>query len=470
MSDFRALIVDDEKTYATALSRALKRRDVECDIALDAESALTMARSAGPFAVVLLDNRLPDTLGLRIIPRLRAIMPGAGIVMMTAYESIEDAVEAMRLGAEDYVAKSTHTEPIVARVLEVRERILARSAYDPHIPTSREDALLGTSDVMRSVRDRLVEVASSSETPVLIVGETGTGKGLAARFVHSKGPHAGSPFVTLSCSSGTVGPADAAIFGRIRHTVSGAEIIESGILETAGIGVLLLDAIDEAPERLQKMLLGVIESGTFRRMGASDEVAFRARVVATASRLSGPGDVHEGLVRRLDVFPITLPPLRERGDDVMVLTAFFIEHFAGRMGKSAGPVPDDVASLLRAYDYPGNVRELKNIVERAMIMMKGDRLYPEHLPERVLRHKSDPASTPPAEPTPAHGSPPVGGQGLGIEFVPGVDTIDSVEKRLIVRALEMSAGVKSRAAKLLGISRFQLLRRLEKYGLEPGER
>jgi DNA-binding NtrC family response regulator len=463
MDEFKALIVDDEKTYAAALARALRRRGVECEIALDAETALAKARSTGPYQVVLLDNRLPDDLGLRIITRLRAIMPGTGIVMMTAYESIEDAVEAMRLGAEDYAAKSTHTEPLVARVLEVRERMLARAGYDPDVPVGAEEALMGTSDAVRSVRDRLDEVASSPLTPVLLVGETGTGKGAAARYIHRKGSDPASAFVTLPCSTGPAGPADSALFGRIRHTVSGGEVIEEGVLDAAGEGVLFLDGIDEAPDRLQRMLLGVFGSRRFRRVGSSDEVTFRARIVAGASRMPEQGVLHERLVQQLDVFPVRLPALRERREDIVPLADVFIDHFARRMGKTVSHVSDDVAAMLSSYDFPGNVRELRNIVERAVIIVRGGSVYPEHLPERVRQGSSGAREE--DEDAPPDGDDAAGG-GLGVEFVPGVDTIDSVEKRLIVQALSMSGGVKSRAAKLLGISRFQLLRRLEKYGLD----
>lgn len=470
MNEFKALIVDDEKTYAMALSRAMKRRGVQCEMVHDADSALLRARSAGPYQVVLLDNRLPDDLGLRIIARLRAIMPSAGILMMTAYESIEDAVQAMRLGAEDYVAKSTHTEPIVARVLEMRERMLARTLYVPGTPSMQDEALMGNSDAMRSVRDRLDEAAVATDTPVLLVGETGTGKSSAARYIHQKGPDPSSPFVTLSCASGPAGPADAVLFGRIRHTVSGGELVEDGVLESAADGLLLLDAIDEAPERLQKMLLAVLQSRSFRRMGASTEVDFSARVVATVDRMPEKGRLHEKLLQQIDVFPIHFPALRERGDDVLLLANLFIQHLGNRMGKEVKPIGGDVESLLRDYDFPGNVRELRNVMERAMIVVRGDRIYPEHLPERVLRHNARRASSTPGGQAPdasekQPGETDVAG-GLGIEFVPGVDTIDSVEKRLIVQALRMSGGVKSRAAKLLGISRFQLLRRVEKYGLD----
>ncbi len=467
MSDFNALIVDDEKTYATALARALRRRDVECDVALDAESAVSKARSAGPYQVVLLDNRLPDTLGLRIIPRLRAIMPGAAIVMMTAYESIPDAVEAMRLGAEDYISKSTRTEPIVARVMEARERMLARDGYDPSIPPGHDEALLGQSEIMRTVRDRLDEVASSPATPVLLAGEVGTGKSVAARYLHRRGHPTGAPFVTLNCAAGPAGPADSVVFGRIRHTVSGGDVIESGVIEAAGDGVLYLDAIDEASDRLQKMLLGVLESGTFRRVGSSEEIAFKARTVASARTVPASGKLHDRLVQRLDVFPVTLPPLRERGDDILALSNLFIDHFNGRMGKSVAHIDGPVVETLSAYDFPGNVRELRNIIERAMILVRGERIFPEHLPDRVMRDGGRQSSIPP-EPGEEDSSTPErrDGQGLGIDFTPGVDTIDSVEKRLIVQAMDLSDGVKSRAAKLLGISRFQLLRRLEKYGLE----
>jgi two-component system response regulator AtoC len=466
MTDFRALIVDDEKTYATALARALKRRGIECEVAFDADGALGKSRSAGPFHVVLLDNRLPDTLGLRIIPRLAAIMPSTAIVMMTAYESIPDAVEAMRLGAEDYISKSTRTDPIVARVLEVRERLLARVGYDPSVPAGRDEMLLGQSDVMRQVRDRLEEVARVRGTPVLLIGEHGTGKGVAARYIHRRGHPPNAPFVMLNCASGPAGPADSMLFGRIRHTVSGSDVVESGILDSAGDGILYLDGIDESPDRLQKMLLGVLESRTFRRVGSSEEIEFGARVVASTRTHRLPGKLHERLHQRLNVFPVTLPPLRERGDDIVLLADLFIDHFNARMGKAVGHIDGPAAEVLEAYDFPGNVRELRNIVERAMILVKGRHIFPEHLPERVLRDGTERVSSIP--PPDDAGEQPAAGtdQGLGIEFTPGVDTIDSVEKRLIVQAMELSGGVKSRAAKLLGISRFQLLRRLEKYGLE----
>lgn len=468
MGDFQTLIVDDEKTYATALARALRRRGMECDVALDAESAMSKARSAGPYQVVLLDNRLPDTLGLHIIPRLRAMMPSSAIVMMTAYESIPDAVEAMRLGAEDYISKSTRTEPIVARVMEARERMLARDGYDPAMPAGRDEALLGQSENMREARDRLDEVASSPATPVLITGETGTGKGVAARYLHRRGHGPNAPFVTLNCAAGPAGPADSVLFGRIRHTVSGGDVVEDGILGSAGEGVLYLDAIDESPDRLQKMLLVVLETRTFRRVGSSEEIAFKARVVASARTSPLPGKLNERLLQNLDVFPVTLPPLRQRGEDVVLLADLFIDHFNVRMGKHVEHLSGPVVEALMAYDFPGNVRELRNIMERAMILVRGARIYPEHLPERVLRDGGRRSSIPEPEGVEeGMGRERAGeGQGLGIDFTPGIDTIDSVEKRLIVQAMQMSDGVKSRAAKLLGISRFQLLRRLEKYGLE----
>ncbi len=472
MTAFRALIVDDERTYAGALSRALRRKGVECDLADDSEVALAKARTSGPFQVVLLDNRLPDTLGIRIIPRLRAIMPGCGVVMMTAYESIPDAVEAMRLGAEDYIAKSTRTDPIVARVLEVRERMLARVSYDPAMPEGREEALLGNSDIMREVRARLDEVASSPDTSVLLLGENGTGKSVAARYIHRRGVPAGAPFATLNCLAGPAGPADGVLFGRLRHTVSGTEVVEPGILDSARDGVLYLDAIDEAPDRLQKMLLGVLESRSYRHLGSSEEVPFVGRVAASARRLPLPDFLHDRLVHTLSVFAITLPPLRDRGEDIVLLANLFIDHFNTRMGKAVQHVEDNLASLLSAYDFPGNVQELRNIVERAMILVRGDRLYPEHLPERMAGEgRSRPpmrAARPQDASSQDQGRPRPSGeaQGLGIEFIPGVDTIESVERRLIVQAMEVSGGVKSRAAKLLGISRFQLLRRLEKYDLD----
>jgi len=450
---FRVLVVDDEELYAQAIADELARWGVRSDLAFTCAEALARVRSdAVHFDAILLDHRLPDQEGLAIIPPLLAHQPEAAIIMMTAYHTIPNAVQAIRLGAEDYIVKETSTQPIIDRVLEVRDRVAARAGADGW-SEHRRGGLLGRSEKMRQVAEQLKKIAKSPETTVLMTGETGVGKEVAARTLHQMSRPSGSPFIAVDCVALPSNLAESLLFGHERGAFTGADQARAGAFEEAGEGTVLLDEIGDM-DALQGKLLRVLESRVFARVGSVRELPLKARVIAATNQdleaMVSQGRFRHDLYQRLCVFPIHIPTLRERGQDVLLLADHFRTFFAAKLGKEIGPLSEEVSARLMAYSYPGNVRELKNVIERAVIMADEGAIALRHLPRRVLAAQDEGAEA---------GSVPV-------DFRPGVDTLESLEKRMIRHALAQAKQVKTEAAKLLGISRFQLLRRMERHGLK----
>jgi DNA-binding NtrC family response regulator len=466
--EFRALIVDDEETYARSLKRLLGRRGVHADHAATAADALVRVRKRA-YDLVVLDYLLPDGSGLDLIPPVAALRPAPRVLMMTAFGTIENAVEAMRRGAWDYLTKSTAIDDIVERVLDAQRVAQARLALGPDggapldEPRAQLPGLLGDSPAMAAARARISDVARAPETTVLLTGESGTGKGVAARAIHALGPRAAEPFVALDCVALPPTLAESELFGHEKGAFTGADKTKPGKLEACGRGTVLLDEIGDMEAALQGKLLRVLEERTFERVGGLKSIPMNARVIAAShrdlGRLVEEKRFRLDLYHRLMVFPIHLPPLRERGDDVLSLAEHFVAEFAGRLGKRFGRLGAEVRDALSAYDFPGNVRELKNVVERAVILAPGRELTLDLLPERVFatRRSASPLSAEPAT-TAREGA-------LNIAFRPGTDTLDALERKLLEEALRMAGGKKSRAAALLGISRFSLMRRVEKHRL-----
>ncbi|MBI5542747.1 MAG: sigma-54-dependent Fis family transcriptional regulator, partial [Deltaproteobacteria bacterium] len=383
---FTALVVDDEELYAQAIRRELERAGVVCELAFSAREALHKAESQR-YQTILLDHRLPDDDGLRLIPLLLARQHGAALIMMTAYQTIPNAVEAIRLGADDYLVKETSLQPLVQRVLELQRREELRRAAGTGQDLPRQ-TLLGRSPKMAEVVAQLQKTARSPETTVLINGETGVGKEVACRFLHSASRPEASPLVAVDCLALPENLAESLLFGHEKGAFTGADQSRAGAFEEARDGTAFLDEIGDMSSALQGKLLRVLESRVFRRVGSSKEIPLRARVVAATNRdlreLVEQGCFRQDLYQRLSVFPVVIPPLRERGDDVLVLAEHFRAFFAEKLAKEVEPLSEAVAERLMAYDYPGNVRELKNIIERALISAEGSRIEVKHLPQRVL--------------------------------------------------------------------------------------
>jgi DNA-binding NtrC family response regulator len=452
---FRTLVVDDEELYAQAIGRELGRLGVSYDLAYSAREALRRVE-AQHYQAILLDHRLPDDDGLRIIPLLLARQHGASLIMITAYQTIPNAVEAIRLGADDYVVKEPSIQPLVDRVLELRRRDSLRRAADGWQEHQR-GGLLGRSAVMVEAVEQLQKIARSPETTVLFTGETGVGKEVACRYLHQASRPPGSPLTAVDCLALPENLAESLLFGHEKGAFTGADQTRVGAFEEARDGTVFLDEIGDMSAALQGKLLRVLESRVFHRVGGAREIPLRARVVAATNRelraLVDAGGFRLDLYQRLSVFPIHIPPLRERGDDILLLAEHFRAFFAGKLGRPSEPLGEAVAERLRSYDYPGNVRELKNIIERAVISTESARIEVRHLPQRLLEAARRPAAT----------EPP-----LPFDFVPGIDTLGSLEQRMIKQAMRRAGGVRTEAARLLGISRYQLLRRMEKYGIRDG--
>ncbi len=454
--EFRVLVVDDEELYAQAIGRELRKKKIDCDLAYSAREALDAAAKR-PYPVILLDHRLPDEDGISIIPVLLATQISTSIIMMTAYETIQNAIQAIRQGAEDYIVKETSTKPIVARVAEIRKREEVRrrnEGWQEH----RREGLLGKSAGILRVIEQLEKVAASPDTTVLITGETGAGKEVAARHLHRISTADPAPFISVDCVALPGELVESLLFGHERGAFTGADRAREGAFYEAGEGTLLLDEIGDMDLFLQGKLLRVLESRTYQRVGSVKEYPVRCRVVASTNRdlaeLCEKGAFRFDLYQRLAVFPIHVPPLRERGRDILLLSGHFMDFFGSKIGVNLDPLAEDIQKRLLDYDYPGNVRELRNMIERAVILAEEGRIDLQHLPERILRQDRPPAT----------------GESIPFDFVPGVDSLESLEMRMIHQALKQAKGVKAEAARMLGISRFQLLRRMEKHGLTEGKK
>ncbi len=448
--EFRVLVVEDERLYARALLRGLRQQGVAGDLAPSGAAARALAEG-NLYGAILLDHKLPDADGLELIPLLLGRQPKAAVIVMTAFETIENAIHAIRLGAEDYLVKETRIAPIVERVLELRRRTELRAAWT-RAGALEAALLLGDSPGLQRVVEDLQKVARAPDTTVLLTGETGVGKEVAARQLHAltAAGEPARPFVTVDCIALPGALVESMLFGHMKGAFTGADRTREGAFNDAGNGTLFLDEIGDMEPALQGKLLRVLESRTYQRVGAFEDLPFHARTVAATNRdletEAAAGRFRFDLFQRLSVFPIHIPPLRERGEDVLLLAEHFVETFARRMGQVPEPLCPEVRERLLAYDYPGNVRELKNIIERAVVLGGSGRIEASHLPERLHR-----AAAPRS--------------GVPIDFIPGVDTLATVEIKMIRHALDQAGGSRTEAARLLGISRFQLLRRLEKHGL-----
>jgi len=462
--EFRTLIVDDEETYAASLKRLLARRGVRADVAGTFADGLLLAKKH-QYDLVILDYMLPDGNGLDLIEPIRALRPAPTVLMMTAFGTIENAVEAMRRGAYDYVTKSTELPAIVERVVDAEKIARARVDTETTAAMVAEEAakfsgLLGESASIKEALRRIAEVARAPDTTVLLTGESGTGKGVAARAIHALSARNKEPFVAIDCVALPATLAESELFGHEKGAFTGAADKKPGKLEVAGRGTVLLDEVGDMEPALQGKLLRVLEERTFERVGGVKPIEMGARVISASHRDLGAlveeNKFRLDLYHRLSVFPIAIAPLRARGEDVVVLANHFIGEYASRMQKKIAPIGGGVRAMMLAYDWPGNVRELKNVIERAVILAATE-ITPDLLPDRMRE-------APRAQGPIKLGMPESRG-GLMLEFRPGQDTLDDLERRLLEEALRMAGGKKAKAAEILGISRFALLRRVEKFNL-----
>jgi DNA-binding NtrC family response regulator len=445
------LIIEDDATLRLTLGGFLRRLGFAIDEAASGEQGLTLAQERR-HDLVLLDLRLPGIQGLDVIARLREIDEGALVVTMTAYPEVRTAVAALKAGAYDYINKPFDLEDLaslIGRALETRSLRHEVEWRRAQSSVCALDGLMGDSPAYRELAAVTQKIAAS-RVPVLIRGESGSGKERVARAIHCQSPRSGGPWVTLNCSALPEGLMESEMFGHEKGAFTDARQQKRGLLELADGGTLFLDEIGDLSLTLQPKLLRVLETHSFRRLGGSREIEVDLRFVSATHRnlpdMVRTGRFREDLYYRLNVGAIDVPPLRARREDIPALARHFIHEAALAMGSAPPGLPESVKLMLCEYPWPGNVRELRNVLERAVILCDGGVLGPALLPPEISRA---------AVPAAARMAVPEGRPA----------TLAEVELAHIRTVLAQCGGNKTRAAELLGISRLTLRNKLKDLGL-----
>jgi DNA-binding NtrC family response regulator len=454
----KILVVDDEKLIRWSVSERLQRDGYEVLAAESGEQALELVAQSTP-DLMLLDVRLPGMDGLTTLQRSLGLHAEMAVIMMSAHSTVDNAVEAMKIGAIDFLVKPFPFQSLDAAVQRALQNARTRRQIAALTSERRGEAanhgqLIGRSPVVEQIRGMVSRLAGSDATTVLIEGESGSGKEVVARAIHFESGRAERPFLQVNCAALPEQLLESELFGHERGAFTDAHAQKKGLFESAEGGTVMLDEIGDLPPGGQAKLLRLLENKTFRRVGGVTELRADVRVLA-ATNVNLEERVAEGRFRadlffRLNVVRIRMPALREHFDDVPLLVAHFVAKFNQEMKRQVKGVSPAAMDHLQAYHWPGNVRELRNVVERAFILhASADEIRPEHLPAE-LKKTPAPRKTDKLVPH-------VPDQGLVLE---------DVEKRLIVEAMERASGNQSKAARLLGISRDTLRYRLKKHGMQ----
>jgi DNA-binding NtrC family response regulator len=418
---------------------------------LEAGTAREALEQAGGADLILLDFKLPDGDGLMVLKQIKETAPETLVILMTAFSTVESAVEAMKLGAYHYINKPFNLDEMAMLV----EKALETSQLRREVRTLRRtneqeygfDAIVGQSPAMQQIKALLARVAASPASTLLLTGETGTGKDLAAKAVHYHSTRASRQFVNITCSALPEQLLESELFGHERGAFTDARQQKRGLFETADGGTVFLDEIGEMTAALQAKLLRFLEEKTFKRVGGLADLRVDVRVIAATNRNLedevAAGRFREDLFYRLQVMPVHLPSLRERRGDVSLLAGYFVDRFNREFRKRVRGLSPAALEILQQYGWPGNVRELRNAIERAMLLIDREWLEPEHF------------TTLTRTVTPTQFRLPESGVNL-----------DEVERQLVTQALERAGGNQTQAAQLLGINRDQVRYRIEKFGLK----
>jgi DNA-binding NtrC family response regulator len=448
----KILVIDDEKLVRWSLQQKLIHEGYDVETAPSGEEGVHLIR-ADSFDLVLLDLRLPGMDGVQVLREIKGMEKEVSVIMLTADTEISKAVECIRLGAHNYLCKPFEFDEVNAAIEKAREELkLRREVVRLRRLQSRRyglDNLVGQSQLMRSVRELIARVAESDATTVLIEGENGTGKELAARAIHFGSARANQPFMDINCSAVPENLFESELFGHERGAFTDAKSAKKGLLELADGGTLLLDEVGDMKPTLQAKLLRVMETRQFRRVGGTQDIPVDVRVIASTNKDLGravaAGQFRQDLYYRLKVISITMPVLREQTDDIPTLATYFLKQFAQEFSKPVKTLSPEATATLQRYNWPGNVRELRNVIERLVILEREPVVSPAHLPAE-LRMQVKP-----------------GGKSL-IELPPNGVVLTDVERELVFQAMERAGNNQTRAAELLGLERDALRRRLVKYG------
>ncbi|MBP8985802.1 MAG: sigma-54-dependent Fis family transcriptional regulator [Syntrophobacterales bacterium] len=447
----KILVVDDEANMRLVLSALLKKGGYEV---VEAENGLEALRvlKAGDVDVVVTDLRMPKLDGMGLLEEVVEDYPSTPVIMITAHGTVATAVDAMKKGAFDYITKPFDQNEL-KRVIRKALKTSALNEEELVVGPGEIDryGIIGSSKPMLEVYEAVKRVAPTTTT-VLLTGETGTGKDLIAQAIHRNSPRKDNPFIKINCAAIAETLIESELFGYEKGAFTGAGTTKPGRFELAHKGTLFLDEAGDIPKDMQVKLLRVLEDQEFERVGGLKTIKVDVRLVAATNR-NLLQDVKEGRFRedlfyRLNVFPIRLPPLRERREDIVPLAEYFLEKFNGKHGRSVRHIDNRVKELLVVYDWPGNVRELEHMMERVVLMAKDDTVTPEDVPEEVRFRQA---------------VPPEKTEKPFKEFIKS--RTEEVEKQLIVRVLEECGGNVTRAAQQLGFSRKGLQLKMIKYNL-----
>ncbi|HHT9126567.1 MAG TPA: sigma-54-dependent transcriptional regulator [Candidatus Brocadiia bacterium] len=448
------LIVDDEETIRLSLKEALSEEGHEVIDARNSDEAFKKIEDILP-DLILVDLRMPGMNGMTLLEKVKAKDPTMLVIVMTGYGTIDSAVEAMKLGAYDYLAKPfklDHLKLVVAKALgaqALRREVLELRAQQRDYGGYSNGVLVGQSEQMKRIYRFIKQVSRSSTSTVLIHGESGTGKELVARAIHNTSSRKDYRFMEINCAALTESLLEAELFGYEKGSFTGAAATgKLGLFEVANKGTVFLDEIGEMSISLQAKLLRVLQEWRFKRVGGVNDIEVDIRIIASTNR-NLEEEVKQGTFRkdlfyRLNVLPIYIPPLRERKDDIIILTKHFLQKFNTEFGKNICQISEQVEKMLLDYEWPGNVRELRNVIERAVLLSSGDTLSPEHVmicPEKKeYVDKSEPV-------------------------LEGRSMAD-MEKMLISKVLKETSWRRTEAAKILGINRTTLYNKIKEYGLK----
>ncbi len=458
------LVIEDEDVVRSALARRLEQQGYAVAASATATEGFKQLED-GTTDLVLLDYRLPDAEGLEVLERIRKGWPDVPVIMMTAFTNVETAIQAMRLGAHNYISKPFTLDEMMVVVDKALETRLLRSEVDRIRSTQLNefgfDRLLARSPSMMEIVQLLRHLVASQARTILLQGESGTGKDLAAKVIHYNGARAERPFMNITCTALPEPLLESELFGHERGAFTDARQQKQGLFELADGGTIFLDEIGDMPVPLQSKLLRFLEEKTFRRVGGTKDLRVDVCIIAATNRdiraLVEQGKFREDLFYRLNIFPVTLPPLRQRSEDVELLANHFIRAFNREFRKDIKGIEPAALAVMQAHRWPGNVRELRNLLERAVLLARTGQLTMADLPAEIRQPAAADADAarPPAPPT--------------IQLGPdGVD-IRELERLLVKQALERANGNQSQAAAMLRMSRDQFRYRLHKYGIRVRE-
>ncbi|HUP90503.1 MAG TPA: sigma-54 dependent transcriptional regulator [Longimicrobiales bacterium] len=444
------LLVDDDSEVLNLLSKFFEREGWQVARAADAKTCADLYER-DRHDVIVLDLDLPGLSGLKLLEVLRTRDPDATVIMLTGHGDIATAVEAMQLGAENFLTKPVELAHMAAAAERAYEKVelRRRNRYWTERQSGNTDlAAMGRSAKMREIA-RQIELLSKSDTTVLLLGETGTGKGWAAHLIHSLSTRAAAPMVEINCAGLSATFLDSELFGHEKGAFTDAKEQKRGLFELAHTGTIFLDEIGDLSPELQPKLLKVLESRRFRRLGGNREIEVDVRLIAATNHdlatQAKEGKFREDLYYRLSVLPLQLPPLRQRGkDDIADLAVRILLDLRRRIGRGASSFSAEAMAVVTQYPWPGNIRELRNVLERALIMAPdSEQLLPANLPLEIMNLSSADAAVSDAD-----------------------QPLEEIEKRHIARVLAHNSGNRSKAARVLGISRATLYEKLHKYGLD----